>query len=202
MKFIDLYNRFYEYPLLDKREVKKIYPDVDSRRFYEWQQKGYLKKIANNFYIFPNKKITDAELKFISNKLYEPSYISLEMALSIHSLIPESVFVFTGVSTRRTKKISNDLGNFHYRKIKNELFFGFNIVSKQGINYKIAEPEKALLDFLYLRSDIKDKKDLEELRINPYVYKEDLNRDKLERYLNLFRSRTLNSKINKLNKIL
>lgn len=202
MKFIEVYNYFQDYPLLEKTEVKKIFPNLDDRRFYEWQQKGHLKKIANNFYVFQNKKLSGANLRFIANRLYRPSYLSLEFALDHYSLIPEAVFGYTSVTTRKTESFYTDIGNFYYQKIKKDLFFGYNIINEGGINYKLAEPEKALLDFLYLRSDIKTKEHLENLRIDPLVYKEELNEQKLKNYLDHFNSKTLKDKINKLNSVL
>lgn len=202
MKFIEFYNYFQNYPLLEKTEIRKIFPDLDPRRLHEWQQKGYLKKVANNFYIFSNKELKEEELKFIANRLYEPSYLSLEFALSHHSLIPEAVFGHSSVTTRKTRNISTDIGSFDYRKIKKELFFGYNIISGDNIKYKLAEPEKALLDLLYLRADIKTEKELEDLRIDHLTYQEAIGKEKLKRYLSYFNSRTLEKKIDKLNNIL
>lgn len=202
MKFIEFYNYFQNYPLLERTEIKKIFPDLDPRRLHEWQQKGYLAKVANNFYIFPNKELREEELKFIANRLYRPSYLSLEFALAQYSLIPEAVFGYSSITTRKTKNISTDIGNFDYRKIKRELFFGYNIVVGDKVNYKLAEPEKALLDLLYLRTDIKTEKELKDLRINHLAYQEEIDQEKLKRYLAYFDSRTLEKKIDKLNNIL
>jgi len=161
-----------------------------------------LKKIINNFYVFSQKDLTKAEFMFIANKIYKPSYISLEMALSHYNFIPEAVFAYTSVTSRKTKELNNELGSFYYRNIKEELFFGYTIIQQGGINYKLAEPEKALLDFLYLRADIKTAEDLESLRINPFSYKENIDQKKLNRYLEYFNSNTLKLKIKRLNKIL
>lgn len=198
MKYLDFYNLFKNRPLIDVREVKNIFSDFNSRRFYEWQKKGYIKKLSNLFYIFSNKTINENEKYFISNKLTEPSYVSMESALSIYDLIPETVFLTTCITTRKTKMIQTSIGNFQYRSIKENLFFGYKLVENSGVIYKIAEPEKAILDFLYLRSDIRNDNDIFELRINREIYQEIIDREKLERYLKEFNSNTLTNKINKL----
>jgi predicted transcriptional regulator of viral defense system len=199
MKYIDFQNFFKNHLLINVQEVKQIFPDFESRRFYEWQKKGYIRKVASQFYIFADKKISESENNFIANKLSEPSYVSLESALRYYNLIPEIVFLTTSVSTRKTKLIKTAIGNFQYRLVKENLFFGYKIVDFNGIAYKIAEPEKALLDFLYLRSDLKTEDDFSELRINEGDYRETINQNKLKEYLEVFNSNTLNKKIKVLN---
>lgn len=201
MKYIEFCNKFKNYPLIRVSDIRNAEPDFDHRRLYEWQKKGYLEKITNNFYIFADKKFSDYAMNFIANKLYEPSYLSLEYALNYYSLIPEVVFWRTSVSSKKTRTIISKLGNFSYRKIKKELFFGYKLIEDDGISFKIAEPEKAMLDFLYLRSDLKNKNDMEELRINEEVYNEIMDKKKLDKYLKIFDSKILTEKIKILNSI-
>lgn len=202
MKYIDFYNKFKDYPLVELENIKNVYPDFDTRRLYEWQKNGYLNKIINKFYIIKDKKFTDCEVNFIANKLCEPSYLSLEFALNYYSLIPEIVFWRTSITSKKTKKYTVEIGNFLYHSIKEQLFFGYKLVKFNNSAFKIAEPEKALLDFLYLRKDVKNENDLYELRINEYEYKEIIDQEKLKKYLEKFDSKILTKKIKILNKIL
>jgi len=202
MKYIDFNNAFKNRLLIDVREVRQIFPDFESRRFYEWQKKGYIKKLSRLFYVFSDRNINEAENNFIANKLFEPSYISLESALRYYNLIPEVVFLTTSVTTRKTKLLKTPIGDFQYRKVKEKLFFGYRIINAGQIAYKIADPEKALLDFLYLRSDIKSEGDIFELRINGESYREIIDQNKLKQYLGVFNSKALNKKIDQLTEIL
>jgi Predicted transcriptional regulator len=202
MKYVDFQNFFKNRVLIDVQEVRQVFPDFASRRFYEWQKKGYIKKLASQFYIFADKKISESENNFIANKLFEPSYVSLESALRYYNLIPEVVFLTTSITTRKTKLIKTAVGNFQYRAVKENLFFGYKIIDFDGVAYKIAEPEKALLDFLYLRSDLKTEADFAELRMNEEDYRKTINQVKLNKYLELFDSATLGKKIKVLNKVL
>ena len=67
----------------------------------------------------------------VANKIYSPSYISLETALSYYGLIPESVYALTSVSTRKTisfnkaseLKLKNISGIENYSKIIEERVF-------------------------------------------------------------------------------
>lgn len=200
MNYINFQKIFNNRVLIDVREVKSIFPDFDSRRFYEWQKKGYIKKLSKLFYFFPDKKIDENEICFIANKLVEPSYLSLEFALRYYNLIPEMVFLITSITTRKTRLIKTPIGNFMYRSIKEKLFFGYKIIESGEKAYKIADPEKALLDFLYLRSDIKNKDDISELRINKEVYLKIINKEKINKYTEIFNSKTLTEKIKIINK--
>lgn len=202
MKYLDFQKTFASRPLIDIREVKNIFPEYTPRRFYEWQKKGYLKKIVNSFYVFADKNLSGGELCFIANKLVEPSYLSLEYALSYYNLIPETVYLITNITTRKTKIIKTPISNFQYRSLKENLFFAYKITELNGISFKFAEPEKALLDFLYLRSDLKNTDDLEELRINGDIFKEIIDQKKIKQYLTVFNSPSLSNKVSKLNKLL
>jgi len=121
MKYIEFQNQFKNHPIIHLSDIKNVEPDFDHRRLYEWQKKGYLKKVINNFYVFANKDLSEAESNFIANKLIEPSYLSMEYALNYYSLIPEIVFLRTSVTSRKTKSFNTAIGNFSYQKVKNDL---------------------------------------------------------------------------------
>lgn len=196
MKYIEFYKKFKEFPIISLKDVKNSFPDFDHRRFYEWQKKGFIKKIINNFYIFSEKEIKEPQINFIANKLREPSYLSLEYALNYYGFIPENVFLKTSVTTKRTIDFSTIIGDFSYQKMKKKLFFGYIIIKKGEISFKIACPEKAVLDFVYLRKDLKKENDFFELRLNKDIFKEKINKEKLFKYLGFFNNKSLEKKIN------
>ncbi len=199
MKYIDFYRHFKNYPIIQLADVKNIESNFDHRRLYEWQKKGYLKRIINNFYIFSDKKLSEFEMNFISNQLYQPSYLSLEYALRFYNLIPEMVFLYTCVTTKKTKQVKTAIGNFDYKSIKENLFFGYKLIQKNNLSFKIAEPEKALLDLLYLRSDLGNKEAIYELRISKEIFQEIINQKKLNNYLKRFDSKKLAKKVKLIN---
>jgi len=205
MNYITFQKRFGNFPLVDMRDVFSVFPHFDRRRINEWQKKGYLKKIANNFYVFADKPLAEKKIFYIANKIYEPSYVSLETALGYYGLIPEAVFSILSVSTSKTKTANADLGamktNFLYKKIKKSFYFGYSLKKSEGISFLIADPEKAVLDFLYLREDLKTEKDFSELRLNGEIAGKTLNSPAMEKYLAIANSNRLNEKINILKKI-
>jgi len=84
----------------------------------------------------------------IATQLVEPSYISLDSALLFHHLIKQAQKNVECVTTRNSKNYS-DL-NIIYHKIPKELFFGYKRYNMADSYVFVAEPEKAIIDGLYL----------------------------------------------------
>ncbi len=102
-----------------------------------------------------------------ANLIYGPSYISTDFALSYYSLIPEQVFNITSITTKRKKIYHTILGTFSYQSVKENYYqIAYVRMQKEGLNYLIASPEKALCDKLYLLPQQQTRKDLEELLFN------------------------------------
>jgi predicted transcriptional regulator of viral defense system len=77
-----------------------------------------------------------------------PAYVSLYSALFYHGMIaqiPENIYA---VSLARTRRYKTPLGTISIHHLHESFFFGFESVGEWGI--KMATPEKALLDTLYL----------------------------------------------------
>ena len=192
MKFLDFKNALKPFTLFSINEIRKIDNNFHRRRLNEWQDKGYIKKIIRGFYIFSDVEINENVLFEIANKIHSPSYISCEMALSYYHLIPESVYVITSVSTRKPYKYTTVLGEFSYRKIKPDLFFGYNLVQYNGERFKIASIEKAVLDYLYLNPHITD---FRTLRINAESFWQQLDENRLYSCLDRFSHKRLTKTI-------
>ena len=196
MKYIELREKLKDVAVFSIKDIEKSADKrFHRRRLNEWQDKDYIKKIIKGYYIFSDLKLDDDVLYEIANKIYDPSYISLETALSYYGLIPESVYALTSVSTRKTITFNTTIAVFNYRKVKNDLFFGYVIEKHDSKVYKIASPEKAILDFLYLKSDIRSYSDFEGLRINPGNFIEIIDRGKLFNYLKPYNNKRLTAVI-------
>lgn len=77
-----------------------------------------------------------------------PSYISLQTALYYHGMISQIPSITYAVSLARTRKYSTPCGTISIHHLDPAFFFGFENQGKENI--KMAVPEKALLDLLYL----------------------------------------------------
>ncbi|MBD3366376.1 hypothetical protein GF360_03510 [candidate division WWE3 bacterium] len=150
-------------------------------------EEGVLKRIKSGFYL--NKLLLDKTnqkeefLEYVGGVLKYPSYVSLEYALSKSGLLPESIFTFTYVTTKKTGNYSSGNLRFKYRNIKSELFFGYETRSFLGSEYYFAKPAKALFDFIYL-TPLEDTAALEQLlfssRINWQVLRKGDKREFLD----------------------
>ena len=188
MNFLEFTNTFGSNTVIDIRNVLTYFNGLDRRRLYEWQKKGYLIKLASNFYLLAGKPVTDDVLREAACRIYHPAYVGLESALAYYNLIPEAVFQTVGVTPRRAKTISSPVGDFRFRSIKTALFFGYNAVDAGNTRFWISDPEKTVLDALYFREGSDKKATLQEMRLNPSQLRQRLDPRKLKTYLRLFAS--------------
>lgn len=119
---------------------------------------GFLIRLQPGIYTTPEKF---AKLDRIANQLYYPSYLSFDTVLGRGGILNQIPYSLTFATTRKSKRITLGGTDVIYSQLKPELYFGYEL--KQGIN--IAEPEKALLDQLYLVSLGKTSLDFEELNL-------------------------------------
>lgn len=151
-------------------DINKNALSVDTNR---WIKNGTLIQLKKGFYVTSNyyEKLANKTpyIEFISNKLREPSYLSLEYILQKYGILTESIYSITAITIKSSRTYRNNLGLFIYRNIKEELFTGFNIIDKNGFTIKESTKAKALFDWLYLkllRFKIIDLDLIESFRLN------------------------------------
>lgn len=138
--------------------------------------KGAILRLKAGLFAFKNS--LPAEYT-VANKLYFPSYISLDTALSYYNLIPETVYTITSVTPKPTREFEVNGRLFDYRRIKIQAFTGYIPAQVHGEIVYIATPEKAVADFDYFVS-LGKRKSNNRLRLDK------LNTKKLKEYRNLF----------------
>lgn len=77
-----------------------------------------------------------------------PAYVSLQSALYLHGMISQIPVVTYAVSQARTRQFATPLGTVSIHHVQPGFFFGFEDTGPKG--GRLATPEKALVDFLYL----------------------------------------------------
>ena len=193
MKYIDLYkkleeNRLY---LFSAQDLACLFPEekkeILRQQIHYWKRRNWIRGLKNGLYeiIYPlEKNIPDL---FLANKLYSPSYVSLETALSNYSIIPEVAISVSSITTKPTREFKNYHGFFRYRSVRTKAFVGYRIIEENKFKIKIADPEKALVDYIYFKLYDGDKIDTETERFDLsalrklrksklYVYASDFNR--------------------------
>lgn len=196
MHFIDFQNRFSIYHIFSLQDVRKVCGDFSYRQLDRWERKGYLKKLKRGFYCFGHQDIDQNFLFYTANKIYAPSYVSLEMALKHYGLIPEEIFQITSVGTKKTTKFETSVGNFSYNQIKPSLFFAYQLLDFGQQKILIAEPEKAVLDYLYIHPKLNTVDDFFGMRINIDEFRSQVNLEKFQKYLEAFANKQLTKRAN------
>jgi predicted transcriptional regulator of viral defense system len=149
---------------------------------HRYAKRGFITRIKRGLYAFAGESAVPTP--YLANKLYEPSYVSLEFALSYHRVIPETVYEITSVTPKTTQRLHAINKVFSYRRIKKEAFTGYETMKQGAYSFFIADPEKAFVDLAYLkairRKGVFDRFD-----------KKKINRTKALRYARLFENERL-----------
>ncbi|MBN3033438.1 MAG: hypothetical protein JW873_05020 [Candidatus Saganbacteria bacterium] len=154
MRFEEFKQKVKKSPLFSG-DVAKLFaadPQALRNQLLRWKKRGLIVSLRKGLYALSREERGAAlSRELIAATLYQPSYISLETALSYYKLIPEKTVSVTSVTARKTAEFANEEGFFSYRHLKKHAYFGFRQArDESGFPYFIAEPEKALLDYLYL----------------------------------------------------
>ena len=88
----------------------------------------------------------------LAQRVYGPSYISLEMALSYHGWIPEAVYTITSTSLGRSAEFDTPLGRFSFTRVPQKTFYAevTRVETADGSSFLIAPPLKAVADYVYV----------------------------------------------------
>ena len=108
-------------------------------------EKGLIKNLSYGIYQVTGQEIS---LERIGCEIYYPSYVSSESALFKYGILSQSPYSVFLVTKKASKKLRINNEDVIYRRIKPDLFWGYQTVD----GYNIAEPEKALLDQIYYQS--------------------------------------------------
>lgn len=140
--------------LFSVREAEVLFPAQATPlmllQLHQWRRKGWIKRVKRGLYelAYPDQIVLPDF--YVANKLYEPSYVSLETALSHYQLLPETAAQVTSVTSKATRRFKNSHGLFTYFSVRPRAFAGYTLIRLQGRTVRIAEPEKAVVDRLYM----------------------------------------------------
>jgi len=130
----------------DVTDASKIFETKKIKTLYELLQRlekeGVIQRIIKGRYLFSLREYNDFEL---ANFLVNPSYISLESALSFYGILSQFPYTVTSITPLKPRHITYQEKEYEFSHLESKYFFGF--VKKD--KFLIATPEKALLDELY-----------------------------------------------------
>lgn len=202
MNYLEFKNKMFDLGCFNLNQVYTWKPDFDRNNFVRWVKKGLLLRLRQGYYTFPDYLNKPDFSMFFANRIYRPSYISLHSALSFYGIIPEAVVQITSVTTLKTASFQNDFGEYQYKCVKEELMFGYDIKPfDSGHSMLIAQPEKALLDILYLYPFYNTDLEIENLRLDQDFLLDELDLQRLSDYLLKFKSKALQKRVKLLKNI-
>lgn len=144
-----------------------VNPGYVRRQLSDWVQTGKLWQLRRGLYMLapPYQKVRPHPF-VAANHLVSGSYVSSQAALAYYGHIPEYTPVITSVTTRRPGEWQTSLGQFTYRHIQSDLFFGYEYVQVDDRQFAfVATPAKALLDLIYLQPGGDSEAFIESLRL-------------------------------------
>lgn len=172
--------------LVDRYQVQEIVARNALRRY---EARGLVEHVSKKIYI--NKLNQQFSARDLANVLRPDSYISLDSVLAESGVSSQSPAILTCVTTGYPKTFKSRSVTIVYRRIAKDLFWGFEERSTRYNKYRIAEPEKALLDWIYLNRQEGLPTPLDELNL------QFLNFQKLREYAEKF-PRTVNEVVTQL----
>jgi hypothetical protein len=100
--------------------------------------------------IYYNWLALDGSPRDLVNALRDHAYVSLDSGLREHGISTQSPRTLTCVTTERPKEFKARTITISYRSISPRLYWVFVRRTTRYGSYLIAEPEKAILDWIYL----------------------------------------------------
>lgn len=196
MTYPEFRKAIFEPGCFNINQVNAWHPGFDKNNLGRWVKKGWIVKLKNGMYSFPEYLVQPDFRFYVANQIYKPSYISLHSALAFYGMIPEAVVQVTSVTTLKTNNFTNKVGNFSYKSVQEKIMFGYDIKSMTGgRSFYLAKPEKALLDLLYLYPFYNTEDDMENLRLDEDFVQNDFDREIFEKLLIQFNSKALEKRV-------
>lgn len=196
MNYLEFRNKMFDLACFSINQVYAWQPDFDRNNFVRWTKKGLLIRLRQGYYTFPEYKSKPDFSFYFTNRIYQPSYVSLHTALAFYGIIPEALLQVTSVCSLKTADFINDFGTFSYKSVQSGLMFGYDLKPiADGRIVQLARPEKALLDLLYLHPVYASEQELEELRLDEDFMQEDFDPQRMEEYLDQFKNKALEKRV-------
>ncbi len=197
MDYLEFKKAFWDKVCISTNQIHAMFSGFNDNNLTRWVKKELLIKLRNGYYTFPEYLSEPSSSIYIANHIYRPSYISLHSALAFYGIIPEAVVQTTSVTSLKTVEFKNRFGTFSYKTIMPALMFGYD--QKPFINSMtilVAQPEKALIDLLYLYPLYNSADEIKALRLDEVLMHEIINPEKLNDYTERFKNKALINRVN------
>ncbi len=145
--------------ILNIRDLMNIFQEEYSKasahnRINFLAHAGWFRRVKRGMYLIIDsltaRSQIDVSLLSIANALVEESYVSLGHALNYYQLFDQHSATVVSIAATLSKRYLFDGYTFRYAKVKRDMYFGFTEKIVNGKKVRLAEAEKALVDYLYL----------------------------------------------------
>jgi hypothetical protein len=113
------------------------------------EERGLVEHLGKK--IFINRLVPDFSGRELINILRPEAYLSLETVLRDSGVSTQSPTALTCVTPGRPGEFRAKSVSIVFRRLSKNLFWGFQEKRTRYGKYNVADPEKALLDWVYLR---------------------------------------------------
>lgn len=172
-------------------EFNRIFhlPNFKIKRYFNiWIKEGFIIRLKQGLYALKADLPSEEE---IANRLYRPSYLSFEYALAYHNILPEMPYSITSATSKPTRHFTVGSKEYSFYTIKLKAYTGYNLITTGKKSFFMAEPAKALADYLYFVA-------LGKKSLNERLKVKNSDREKINRYANLYDRPKLNRLIAKI----
>ena len=145
-------------------ETLNLNPVVVTQALARQERRGLVEHISKKIYF--NHLASAASTRDLVNVIRPESYISLETALREYGISTQSPSAITCVTTGRPGRFSGRSIRLTFRSISRLLYWGFSEKKTRYGQYKLADPEKALLDSVYFALQSGIEPPFDELELN------------------------------------
>lgn len=173
---------------LDLQRIFGVSYETARKFILRYAKEGFIMKLKKGVYSLESYLPSELE---IANRVYSPSYVSLEYALMFYSIIPDTVYTVTSVTTKSTREFIINNVSYTYSKIKKNAFTDYLRKPMEGDIVLIAEAEKAFVDYLYF-VDLGQKTVYDRINVSK------LSKNKLIECAKLFKRKSLTKLVNKI----
>lgn len=130
------------------RKYNLVLPAV-TQALCRQEGRGIVEHVGKKIYF--NRLAAGGSSRDLVNVLRKRAYISLDSALREYGISTQSPQTLTCITTDRPWDFKGLTIRISYRHISPHLYWGFTEKKTRYGAYRIAEPEKALLDWIYLK---------------------------------------------------
>jgi len=115
---------------------------------------GWLKRIKKGLYLVIDSITARSQISIsllsVANILMKKSYVSFAHALNYYNMFDQYASTIVSITDKENKKYIVDNYTFAFSKVKKSMYFGFSEKLVSGKLTRVADAEKALIDYLYL----------------------------------------------------